>query len=240
MAAALAYRKKVAAPGEDVSQASLARAVGVKQPSVNAWFSGDTKSLKAEVLVRAADYLRVRPTWLSGVGGPMEISEHVIVGSGGVSVGGMANTEFSSTPSIQVPQMAAVGSMGAGLDRPSEDVITGTLTVSAEWAARELHIPSSRVGMLRFITGYGESMRPTFASGDVLLVDTAAVSVDVDGIYVLSADNQLFIKRVTRGLDGKFEVTSDNPVVRKVQQLDGEHEIQVLGRVVWVWNGKKV
>ena len=71
MREALAYRESIADPGEPVSQASLARACGIKQPSVNAWFSGDTKSLRGDGLVRAANYLRVSSSWLSSGAGTM-------------------------------------------------------------------------------------------------------------------------------------------------------------------------
>ena len=54
------------------SQAELARACGVKQPSVNDWFSGKTKTLKADSLVRASRYLGVRLEWLQSGLGPMK------------------------------------------------------------------------------------------------------------------------------------------------------------------------
>ena len=62
--------------------------------------------------------------------------------------------------------------------------------------------------------------------------------VDVDGVYVLSAHDRLFIKRVRQRLDGQFEVSSDNATVKTVDVLNGEHEIKVHGRVVWAWNGR--
>lgn len=48
-----------------VSQADLARAVGIKPPSVNAWASGQTKTIEGENLVRAARKLNVNPYWLA-------------------------------------------------------------------------------------------------------------------------------------------------------------------------------
>ena len=53
------------------TQAELARAAKVKQPSVFAWFSGQTKSLKGESLLRAAAYLEVQALWLALGEGPM-------------------------------------------------------------------------------------------------------------------------------------------------------------------------
>ena len=53
------------------SQAGLARACGIKQPSVAAWMNGRTKQLKANSLLRAAAYLGVRTEWLDSGRGPM-------------------------------------------------------------------------------------------------------------------------------------------------------------------------
>lgn len=68
----LAERVKVALdrlPG--ATQADLARAVGVTQPSVNAWFSGETKSLKGSSARKAAEFLRCSRDWLeTGRGAP--------------------------------------------------------------------------------------------------------------------------------------------------------------------------
>lgn len=69
--AALKHRAAVAHAGESVSKAELARRCGVKPPSVNAWFSGGTKTLKGQTLIAAANYLKVRPEWLSAGIGPM-------------------------------------------------------------------------------------------------------------------------------------------------------------------------
>lgn len=53
------------------SQAELAKACRVKQPSVSDWFSGKTQRLKGESLLLAAAYLGVRPEWLQTGRGPM-------------------------------------------------------------------------------------------------------------------------------------------------------------------------
>lgn len=61
------------------SQAALARACGISQPSVHDWFSGETKSLRAETARRAAAYLQCDPFWLAnGTGSPnWQNSQHV-------------------------------------------------------------------------------------------------------------------------------------------------------------------
>lgn len=48
-----------------LNQTGLARACGIKPPSVNDWFSGKTKTLKGQNLLRAAAYFGVNAEWLS-------------------------------------------------------------------------------------------------------------------------------------------------------------------------------
>lgn len=140
---------------------------------------------------------------------------------------------------IQVPVLANAGSMGKGNEQLAEDVPIGTITLSPEWLKKRVQPTSPQA--LRFIHGLGDSMSPTFEDGDILLVDTGARDArSIDGVYVLSANHRIYIKRVRQRLDGTVEVTSDNPNVKTVDILNGDHGIEVLGRVVWAWNGRKL
>lgn len=58
------------------TQAELSRAAKVSTASVSDWFSGETKTLKAEPLLRAAAYLGVSPFWLALGEGPMRTNSH--------------------------------------------------------------------------------------------------------------------------------------------------------------------
>lgn len=49
---------------EGVTQAGIAKACGIKPPSVNAWLTQETKSISAAHAVRAAQYLGVTVAWL--------------------------------------------------------------------------------------------------------------------------------------------------------------------------------
>lgn len=48
-----------------VTQAALARACKVAQPSVNDWLSGKSKTIRGAALLAAARHLRVSPDWLA-------------------------------------------------------------------------------------------------------------------------------------------------------------------------------
>lgn len=144
--------------------------------------------------------------------------------------------EFQNVRMMNIPVLSAAGSMGAGESLTYDgDQIIDVLPVSKKWLEHNI---KARPDNLRVITGAGDSMQPTFSDGDMLLVDVSKAKVDIDGVYVLSAHERLFIKRVRQRLDGSFEVSSDNPTVKTVDILNGDHEIRVHGRVVWAWNGR--
>lgn len=73
--------QKALAQKPDGSQAELARHCKTSAASVSNWFTGETKTLKAQSLVLAAEYLSVRPRWLLDGRGPMRLdpeSESVV------------------------------------------------------------------------------------------------------------------------------------------------------------------
>lgn len=140
--------------------------------------------------------------------------------------------------SLSIPLLANSGSMGSGNDDLHDEVVIGRLTVSPDWARRV--VKPTKLEHLRFIHGYGDSMEPTFADGDVLLVDLGVRDPKIDGVYVLEANDRIYIKRVRERMDGSLEISSDNPTVKTVDVLDGSTQVTVHGRVVWRWNGRKM
>lgn len=140
---------------------------------------------------------------------------------------------------IYIPLLENAASMGSGSDELPTDVLAGKLPISPTWAQQ--HLRATHTGALRFIHGFGDSMSPTFQDGDILLVDTTQCDpAAIDGVYVLRAHGRLFVKRVRQNISGGLEISSDNPAVKTVDILDGSHEVQAIGRVIWVWNGRKV
>lgn len=139
---------------------------------------------------------------------------------------------------LSIPVLAQTGSMGPGAESLPSDVVRGRLTVSPQWAQQ--HVKPTDLKNLRFIHGYGDSMDPTFVDGDILLVDVGVKDPKVDGVYVMEANDRIYIKRVRQRMDGSFEISSDNANVKTVDVLNGDHQVEIHGRVVWCWNGKKM
>lgn len=203
-----------------LSQPDMAALGGVKPRTYQDWERG--------IAVVSAEFLSAA-------------DEHGIdaayVVTGRPSLTGAAPAPAVSADAIYIPLYSATGSMGVGNELVTEDVILGEVPVSRHWLAA--HLPRCRADALRLVHAYGDSMAGTLNSGDFALVDTDATVADVDGVYVLQAGGQLFIKRVTRRMDGQHEVSSDNPNVKTVDVLNGSQQVRICGRVVYGWNGRR-
>lgn len=216
----LRQRLKAARDEAGLTQPELAARAGVAQSTIGNIEAGTRKRPRELLSIAAA--LGVNPEWLETGDGPMK-----------------SGVDIVAPASVRIPLLANGASMGPGSDELDGDVFIGALTVSERWVTREVR-PSSP-GALRFIHAYGESMAPTFADGDVLLVDTGARDpATIDGIYVLRAHGRLFVKRVRQRLDGQMEISSDNPTVKTVDVLNGNSPVEAMGRVIWAWNGRKL
>lgn len=94
-------------------------------------------------------------------------------------------------------------------------------------------ITSANPRDLAIIGVKGDSMTPTLADGDVVMIDTAKRDLSFDGLFVLQDGGaSLLVKRIGRGSRrGTVTLISDNrsypPAERDVS------EIEVVGKVVW-------
>ncbi|TPS33602.1 LexA family transcriptional regulator, partial [Acinetobacter baumannii] len=61
-------------PPKKIKGVELARAVGVKPPSVSDWLSGKSKTMEGENLLRASKFLNVNPSWLASGTGEIQSS----------------------------------------------------------------------------------------------------------------------------------------------------------------------
>lgn len=215
---------------------SLADRSGVPQPTIQRILSGKHGDPRSTTVKRLAAAYGVSESQLRGetaredVPFPETFSVQPIAAQ--------SRVRYTAGGAIDIPVMNVQGSMGPGLDRAEHDVVVGALRVSAEWIRSS--VKPSRVENLSFIHGIGDSMVPTFSDGDILLVDTGIRDAKVDGVYVLHANDRIYIKRVRQRLDGMFEISSDNPSVKTVDLLNGQSSVDVLGRVIWAWNGRKL
>lgn len=147
---------------------------------------------------------------------------------------------FDRSKFVEIPRFEVQGSMGPGIPLPDMETIVSGIRVSAAWVRTELHNVSSPSN-LAIITGYGDSMEGTFRDGAQLIVDRGVKDVKVDAIYVLSLNDELYIKRLQRRPDGSILMISDNTKYPPYVIENGERsKFAVLGRVVGAWNFSKI
>lgn len=214
----------------------VAKTFNVSVETARKWLSGEAIPATKRIPL-IAEKLGVRGEWLLTGRGPMyEGGDLVETPTDDSQVAPV----IAHPDSIDVPVMNAAGSMGAGLAAPDLEAIVGHMRVSTGWIRRNL-TTISRPANLAVLTAYGDSMAPTFNSGDMLLVDTGVTDLKLDAVYVLECEGELFIKRVQRRLDGALVIRSDNPLYESFVMEPSELErLRVLGRVVWAWNGKSL
>lgn len=140
---------------------------------------------------------------------------------------------------LDLPHFNAMASAGRGRFPPDYDEVVDRMTISSPWLRRNVSYTS--LNNLAVLTAYGDSMEPTFSGGDPVLVDTGVREVKVDAVYVLLRDDELFIKRVQRQLDGGLKIISDNKNYES-QVLDNgaRARLEVLGRVIYCWRGRRL
>lgn len=79
----------------------------------------------------------------------------------------------------------------------------------------------------------GDSMEPTLSDKELILFDKESRDVSKGGIFIVSTNAGLFVKRVSLKVDGSLELISDNnsynSEIISPDELDG---IELLGKVI--------
>jgi Peptidase S24-like len=135
---------------------------------------------------------------------------------------------------ISIPQIAVGASAGPGTLTDSER-IEARFGFDATWLRRLTATPD----MVSAIHVEGDSMMPTLADGDDILVDRGDAGDRLrDGIYVIRIDDALNVKRLAVNPAGRsVAVRSDNPAYPSWPDVPAAR-VDVIGRVIWV--GRKV
>lgn len=106
-----------------------------------------------------------------------------------------------------------------------------SLAFRKEWVAR---VATGSAEDLALLLVEGDSMDPTLAHGDLILIDTSQAWYLRDGIYVLRVDGALLVKRISVNPSTKrLTIKSDNPAYESWSDCDPT-EVDPIGRVIWV------
>lgn len=237
----------------EITQAEIARVTKAKPPSVNAWFSGVTKTMKLHTATRAAGLYGVNPMWLAqGEGPKFPPNERIHTSyvaatlnptiqtrrtNDGSNVIEIGTTRIKNkSDEFVIPQFNAGGSMGNGLLLRDQPGLICEWTVTQEWVNKNIKSHSG-IGNLCIVTGFGDSMRGMYNSGDPLLVDAGVRQVEYDAVYFFRVGNEGFIKRLQRVPGEGLVALSENKSYKDWVIKDGM-DFEVMGRVLKVWQSE--
>lgn len=135
-----------------------------------------------------------------------------------------ASEEISSNWA-DVPRLEVGVSAGPGALNGSEPEV-GTFRFSRHWLRQQGLAPER----LSLVVVSGDSMVPTLADGDEILVESVQGRVR-DGVHVVLVDSNTLVKRLDTSRAGRLVLISDNGIYPPMDvPLD---EAEVIGRVVW-------
>lgn len=131
---------------------------------------------------------------------------------------------------VAVPRLDVGASAGPGAFAEDERT-RAHIAFDPSWLRR---IAAGAPDQLSIITVAGDSMAPTLADGDEILVDRGDSAGRLrDGIYVLRIDDALVVKRLAVNPAARtVSIRSDNPAYPGWSDCDAV-AIDPVGRVVW-------
>ena len=209
----------------------FAAPLGYSHNAVHHWEKGDTPLV--EMVIDAIEkYHGISSKWLLDGKGEMFVTKHdkakrqpkiapLPRPEEAEDVARYGNTQ------MLVPLLSPQACAGNGA--ALEDYINelGGLPFSESWLRRYFSVQPKNLCLLEVV---GDSMVPTIQPNELVFVDGLQHRPEYrDGIWIISMDSQLFVKRVQMTSPGYYEVTSDN---KAYKPLDLDDTAQLLGRVV--------
>lgn len=199
-----------------LSQAELARMIGVKQPSIFKILSGQT--LNPKNILEIATALNVDPHWLKTGEGDPDPSYRIVE---------VSEPQNPNTVRIDILDVEASAGNGVYLS-PTEQ---GLLSQEFDLTFFRQQFGRADAKHLKLITVKGDSMAPTLESGDLLYVDISENYFAADGLYVFTFDGQTFIKRLQK-VGKEMLVISDNPTYKE-WTFTQDDDVFIHGRVIF-------
>lgn len=208
-------------PPKKIKGVDLARAVGVKPPSVSDWLSGKSKTMEGENLLKAAKFLGVNANWLAtGSGVPTENNKQNIKDEE------LSNILFRDLSLHKIPIFDYVQ---AGLWK--EVSYDGATPLNYTYTDYLGAVPEAIFSVIV----QGNSMEPDFKEGDMLIVDTSITPKPGSFVIAQNGSHEATFK--------KYRVLSHDEYGRDIFELiplnndyptlsSKTHDIRIIGVVV--------
>ena len=126
--------------------------------------------------------------------------------------------------------------MGSGLLLRDQPGVIQSWQVNSEWIQKNIKSHTGAANLC-IVTGFGDSMKGMFNSGDPLVVDRGVTTVEFDAVYFFRVGEEGFIKRLQRIPGEGLRVLSENKKYESWTIRDGM-DFEVFGRVLKAWQGE--
>lgn len=138
---------------------------------------------------------------------------------------------------VLIPQYNVRGSMGHG-QVPGDYVEFVRNVVVNGLQLEKLGLEYTSTANLSIITGWGQSMAGTIDDKDPVIVDRGVTEFNGDGVFVLTWDGMLYIKRLQKADADHFDMISDNE--KHKDRVVPVGDVTIHARVLYVWKGQKL
>lgn len=128
------------------------------------------------------------------------------------------------------------GKMGTGLTLHDQPGLIDQIRVTKEWLHKNVSAHTSDKNLC-VVTGFGDSMKPTYNPGDPLIVDLGVKIVTFDAVFFFRVGEEGFIKRLQRIPGQGLTAKSDNPLYDSWVIKD-DMDFEIFGRVLKAWESK--
>jgi len=137
---------------------------------------------------------------------------------------------YSDPETVLIRRYDVAFSAGPGA-AVGEEVVTASIPFSRRYLEVALRAAPDDVAMGQ---ADGDSMLPTIADKDLLMVHLGRRRIADGKIFVLRLGNELVVKRVQREIDGSLLLISDNKAYpeRRLTQAEAD-QVDVIGRLIW-------
>ncbi|MFW1939513.1 LexA family protein [Acinetobacter junii] len=196
LAERLRYAMEVLPP-KRIKGVDLARAVGVKPPSVSDWLTGKSKTMEGENLLKASKFLGVNANWLaSGIGDPTDKNKLII-----------KNEELSNIlyRDLRLHKIPVFDYVQAG--QWKEVSYDGATPLGYTYTD---YIGTAPEAIFCVIV-QGNSMEPDFKDGDMLIVDSSITPKPGSFVIAQNGSHEATFK--------KYRVVSHDEYGRDVFEL---------------------
>ncbi len=135
---------------------------------------------------------------------------------------------------VMVPKLPVHLKAGHVAVAPKQEEPVEHLAFRQKWMRRYLLLP----GQVSAIEIAGDSMEPSLADGDTVLVDHLLNEPRQGKIFAIRAEDELLVKRLQKEPGGGWMLTSDN---EDYEPIGTGPRFTILGEIVWrgTWLGTK-